>query len=85
MSAETRADVRAEIREYIEPKFPGIELTEDQDIFSLGFVNSLFAMELVLFLEKLTGSRIPNEELKLDNFRSIEAMDSLINRLGAGN
>jgi methoxymalonate biosynthesis acyl carrier protein len=81
VSIETGTDARAEIRSYIEPKFPGLQLADDQDIFSLGFVNSLFAMELVLFLEKMTGARIPNDELNLDNFRSVDAMSGLVDRL----
>lgn len=74
---------RAEIRAFITAKFPAIDITDDQDIFALGFVNSLFAMELVLFIEKNFGSRIPNDELKLDHFRSVDAMESLVARLTA--
>jgi acyl carrier protein len=74
---------RAEIRQFITAKYPAIELTDDQDIFALGFVNSLFAMELVLFIEKSFGARIPNTELKLDSFRSVDAMVVLVQRLTA--
>jgi acyl carrier protein len=74
---------RAEIRQFITAKYPAIELTDEQDIFALGFVNSLFAMELVLFIEKTFGARIPNTELKLDNFRSVDAMVVLVQRLTA--
>ncbi|GAA3986989.1 hypothetical protein GCM10022247_01640 [Allokutzneria multivorans] len=73
-------NARAELRQFIVGKFPKIELADDQDIFALGFVNSLFAMELVMFIEKAFSVRIPNDELKLDNFRSIDAMTELIAR-----
>ncbi|SDM25243.1 acyl carrier protein [Allokutzneria albata] len=73
-------NARAELRQFIVGKFPKIELADDQDIFALGFVNSLFAMELVMFIEKTFSVRIPNDELKLDNFRSIDAMTDLIAR-----
>lgn len=72
---------RATLRAFIEPRFPGVALGDGQDIFSLGFVNSLFAMELVLFIEKSIGCRIPNEELVLDHFRSIDAMTALTGRI----
>ncbi|HEV2779522.1 MAG TPA: acyl carrier protein [Actinophytocola sp.] len=72
---------RAELRQFITAKYPAIELTDDQDIFGLGFVNSLFAMELVMFIEKTFGARIPNDELKLDHFRSVNAMVALVQRL----
>ncbi len=70
------------IREFIGSRFAIPELADEQDIFALGFVNSLFAMELVLFLEKEMGSRIPNGELRMDNFRSINAMVALVDRVG---
>ncbi|MPZ81180.1 MAG: acyl carrier protein [Actinophytocola sp.] len=75
------SDTYTEIRQFITAKYPDIELADDQDIFSLGFVNSLFAMELVMFIEKTFATRIPNEELKLDNFRSVNAMADLVSRL----
>jgi acyl carrier protein len=74
---------RDRIRAFVLAKFPKMSLTDDQDIFALGFVNSLFAMELVMFIEKSFGVRIPNSELRLDNFRSVDSMVKLIERLPA--
>jgi methoxymalonate biosynthesis acyl carrier protein len=74
---------RAELRRFITAKYPTFELTDDQDIFALGFVNSLFAMELVMFVEKTFDTRIPNDELRLDHFRSVDAMVDLVHRLAA--
>ena len=76
-------DIR-DIRQFVLGRFPQATLRDDQDIFSLGFVNSLFAMELVLFLERHTGVEIPNEELDLENFRTVEAMGALVGRLRPG-
>lgn len=81
MADMTLDDVRAEIREFILPKFQDVPLDDACDIFSMGFVNSLFAMELVMFIEKLTGTRIPNAEVRLNNFRSVDAMTALVGRI----
>lgn len=70
--------VTAKIREFISGRFPQLELADDDDIFALGFVNSLFAMELVMFIEKTFDITIANGDLRLDNFRSIEAMGVLV-------
>lgn len=75
------SDTHTQIRQFITAKYPNIELADDQDIFSLGFVNSLFAMELVMFIEKTFEVRIPNDELKLDHFRTVNAMVDLVARL----
>jgi acyl carrier protein len=77
-SAETPA---ARIQSFIQARFPQAEITLDQDIFAMGFINSLFAMELVMFIEKTFGRSVPNDELRIDNFRTVEAMAALIGRL----
>jgi acyl carrier protein len=69
------------IRGFITPRFPNHSLQDGEDLFSLGFVNSLFAMELVLFIEKEFGLSIPNEEMDLDNFRTVHGMVALVDRL----
>ena len=73
-------DVCGQIRDFLHKKFPNAEITDDQDIFALGYVNSLFAMELVLFIEQAFGEEVPNEDLEIDNFRSVDAMTSMLER-----
>lgn len=53
-------------------------LKDEDDIFTSGYVNSLFAMQLVLFVEKTFRIKIENEDLQMDNFRTINALARLI-------
>ncbi|MBA2710963.1 MAG: acyl carrier protein [Tatlockia sp.] len=46
-------------------------LDAQSDIFQLGFVNSLFALQIVNFLEKQFSIRFENEDLKVSNFNTI--------------
>lgn len=69
------------ILEFVQGRYPQVEIDAGQDIFALGFVNSLFAMELVMFVEKTFAVSIPNDELRMDNFRSAELMAGLVGRL----
>ena len=46
----------------------------------MGFVNSLFAMQLVLFVENHFGVAVEDDDLDIDNFKSINAIASLIER-----
>jgi len=69
---------KARIAAYLARFFPGHDLLEDEDIFSLGFVTSMFAMQLVTFVEHEFGVTIENEDLELDNFRSINAITGLV-------
>jgi methoxymalonate biosynthesis acyl carrier protein len=58
----------------------GHTLNNDDDIFATGFVNSLFAMQLVLFLEQEFQITIETEDLDIDNFRTINVIASLVER-----
>lgn len=73
---ETKLRVKAFLARYLQ----NYDLQDDQDIFSLGFINSLFAMQLVLFVEKDFGVDVANEDLDIDNFRTINAIAALVER-----
>lgn len=72
---------RDQILDFVRDRYPQAEIDASQDIFALGFVNSLFAMELVMFVEKTFSVTIPNEELRIDNFRTANSMSELVTRL----
>lgn len=69
---------KARIKTFLSHKMSNHELLDDEDIFALGFVNSLFAMQLVLFVEKEFGIKIENEDLEIENFQTLNAVASLI-------
>lgn len=79
MSNTTKSQILA----FVRGRYPQADIDESQDIFSLGFVNSLFAMELVMFIEKTFGVTIPNSELRIDNFRTANSMAELVARLSS--
>jgi methoxymalonate biosynthesis acyl carrier protein len=56
----------------------------DQDLFKSGLVSSMFAMQLVVHLEESYDIAIVGPELKLDNFRTVQAMTRLVLRLREG-
>ena len=66
------------IRKFLERFFRKHELQDDEDIFALGFVNSLFSMQLVMFIEKEFNIRIENTDLDLNNFRTINSITELV-------
>ncbi|SCF36098.1 Phosphopantetheine attachment site [Micromonospora echinospora] len=66
------------IREYLETEFGDRSLGRTDDIFTLGYVNSLFALELVTFIERTFAIVLEIEDLDLANFRSIASMTDLV-------
>lgn len=70
--------IKPRIREFLSQYFKDYDLKDDEDIFSVGFLNSLFAMQLVMFLEKEFAIQIGNQDLDLTNFRTIDAIEGLV-------
>ena len=73
-------DTKQQIREFVSRFFRGHELADDEDIFASGFVNSMFAMQLVQFVETTFGITVESEDLEIDNFRTLDAIAALVGR-----
>ncbi len=74
---------KMKIKAFLSKSFRNHELHEDDDIFALGFVNSLLALQLVNFLQKEFSITIEDEDLDFENFRTIKNMNSLLERKAA--
>jgi acyl carrier protein len=77
-------EIKARVREFIGRHVRGHELRDDEDIFALGFVNSLFAMQLVMFVEQEFGVAVENDDLEIENFNTVAAVAALVERKRAG-
>lgn len=67
-------ETRNTIREFFGRFFDANELKDDDDIFSAGYVNSLFAMQLIAWLEKEFDLSVEDDDLQLTNFNSVDAI-----------
>ncbi|MCY8935161.1 acyl carrier protein [Bacillus atrophaeus] len=76
-------DIKLKIKAFLSRFFRKRELLDNEDIFELGFVNSLFAMQLVMFIEKEFSIRIDNQDMDMENFRSVTKIAELIERKSA--
>lgn len=54
------------------------DLHDDTELFSSGLIDSLRVLELVGFVERHSGLRLPTSAISLDNFDSIERMAGLV-------
>jgi methoxymalonate biosynthesis acyl carrier protein len=72
-------DTKTRIRNFLCARWPG-DLRDDEDIFESGLVNSLFAMQLLLFVEQEFAIEISGEELEQDNFRTVDSITALVGR-----
>ncbi len=71
-------DIKLRIRQFLAPALGGYEVADREDIFSLGYVNSLFAMQLVNFIEQEFALTIESQDLEFDNFRTVSGMADLV-------
>jgi methoxymalonate biosynthesis acyl carrier protein len=78
----TPSEARAKTRAFLEKFIRDQDFQDADNIFALGLVNSLMAMQLVLFLEKEFAVKFTNQELNLKNFRSVDAMVELLGQRG---
>ncbi|WGO96533.1 hypothetical protein QFX18_10785 [Saccharophagus degradans] len=58
-----------------------VVLKNDTNIFTSGFVNSMFAVMLLNFLETEYNIEVGDQDVILENFSSINAMERLVTRL----
>ncbi|MEM9447032.1 MAG: phosphopantetheine-binding protein [Cyanobacteria bacterium P01_E01_bin.6] len=76
-------DAKAKIKQFLSQYFANHDLQDDDDIFAQGFINSMFAMQLVLFMEQAFQITVENEDLDIENFRTINAMTQLLEHKAA--
>ena len=67
-------DISETLRTFIGKFIRSKTFKNSDNIFEAGFVNSMFVMELIMFVEKEFSLTVDNTELKLSNFASVDAM-----------
>lgn len=69
-----KEDIRAFVAKYISIS----NIDDKKDLFASGLVNSLFAMQLVMFVENNFKLKIENDDLDIKNFNSINAIADFV-------
>lgn len=69
--------VALELRDFLRDSLRQ-DVQADDDIFATGMANSLFALELIVYIEERYGLQLEGEDLTRDNFRSAQAMSQLV-------
>ncbi len=71
------------IKEYISKHFLGdrqeADLAMSDDILSSGMIDSMGVIQLIAFVEELTQKKIPPEDMVIENFVTINAIEDYIN------
>ncbi|GAA1390443.1 hypothetical protein GCM10009639_19270 [Kitasatospora putterlickiae] len=73
-------DLEKELLGFLEGR-TGTAWDADTDLFGAGGLSSLFAMQVVVHLEKTYAIAVRGADLRLDNFRTVRRMAELVERL----
>ena len=84
MKNSTQSALENSILEFIEMNLACLDeevaLEYDDNIFDLGYVDSLFALQLVSHLEEAFGIEITDQDLDISNFSSVKAIVEFVSR-----
>jgi methoxymalonate biosynthesis acyl carrier protein len=79
-AAATAHTIEQELLGFLQAR-TGSLVPTDLDLFASGTLSSMFAMELVVHLEQVFGVAIAGQDLRMENFRTVNAMTALVLRL----
>ena len=71
--------IRTKIRAFISNSLC-YDLHDDDDLFALGFVKSLFILQLILFIEREFDLSIEDVPSSIESFRTVNRIAELVAR-----
>ncbi|NUT49870.1 MAG: phosphopantetheine attachment site family protein [Saccharothrix sp.] len=81
MAGVTVADAAANIRGYLRANmtaFKDVELDDEDNIFERGFFTSLFAMQLLHYIESTFDIEVPDDYIMVQNFSSVRRLADMV-------
>jgi methoxymalonate biosynthesis acyl carrier protein len=77
-AVQTAIPVKELLREFLAEASGIPDINDDTELFSTGIVNSLFAIQLMMYIEKTFNIPIAMDDLDFDNFSSINAITNFV-------
>ncbi len=70
--------INEKIRNFITNSIKIRDLRSDDNLFESGIVNSLFAIQMMTFLEKAFDIQVTTDDLLMENFQSVDSATSFV-------
>jgi len=80
MYTEEEKKVREAVTRFLLSSINLAKLNDEDDLFESGIVNSLFAVQLMTFLEKTFSMEVGMDDLDIENFKSVNATTAFVLR-----
>ena len=84
VSAGQENSVKEAVRRFILSSINIESLNDDDHLFESGFANSLFAVQLMTFIEKTFAIDVGMEDLDIENFKSVNAAAAFVAKKHGG-
>jgi acyl carrier protein len=75
---EEERGIKETVRGFILRSITITKLDDDDNLFESGIVNSLFAVQLMTFIEKTFSIEVGMDDLDVENFKSINATTAFV-------
>lgn len=80
---QNEPQIREIVRDFINATVNIEGFGDDENLFESGIVNSLFAVELMTFIERRFGIEVGADDLDIENFKSVSATAAFVARKSA--
>jgi len=78
MSREEERGIKDTVKRFISRSSNVTNLDDDDNLFESGIVNSLFAVQLMTFIEKTFAIEVGMDDLDIENFKSLNATTAFV-------
>jgi methoxymalonate biosynthesis acyl carrier protein len=78
MNAGEENGIKETVKRFILSSINFTLLEDDDNLFESGIVNSLFAVQLMTFIEKTFSIEVGMDDLDIENFKSLNATTAFV-------
>ena len=84
MTTAAAQGIKETVRGFILSSIAIPKLNDDDDLFESGIVNSLFAVQLMTYIEKTFAIEVGMDDLDIENFKSLNATTAFVLKKNGG-
>ena len=70
--------IKETVKRFILSSIAIADLDDDDNLFESGIVNSLFAVQLMTFIERTFSIEVGTDDLDIENFKSLNATTAFV-------
>lgn len=74
------SEIKDDIKSFLSKHIKDCDFGDDQNFFTSGILTSMFAMQLLVYVENNFDIKVENKDLDLKNFSTLNAIGDFIDR-----